>query len=141
MSISEQITKIIQTQTDNNNPPQVITIRKAYNNNTADIETENGTLYNIPCSGTPIDGTQGLLTYNNGDINQPYIILFEDAKTTIQAMGYGEFHINTDGDLILELPNGTPNIFTITDGKLTVTDDPNYEIIDKNIYYNREVIT
>lgn len=141
MSISEQILKIIQNTTDNNNPPQIIRIRKAYNNKTADIETENGTLYNIPCSGQPIENTQGLLTYNNGDINQPYIILFEDATTHIKAMGYGEFHINTEGELIVELPNGTPNIFTITDGKLTVTDDPNYEIKDKNIYYNKEEIT
>ena len=138
MTITDQITTLIQTLTDNNNPPQIITIRKTYNNNTADIETENGTLYNIPCSGQPITNTKALLTYNNGDINQPYLLLFEDAKTTIQSMGYGEFHINTEGELIIELPNGITNPFTITNGKLTVTDDPNYEIIDKNIYYNRE---
>ena len=141
MTITDQITTLIQTLTDNNHPPTIITIRKTYTNNTADIETENGTLYNIPCSGTPIPNTQALLTYNNGDINQPYIILFEDAKTTIQSMGYGEFHINNEGDLIIELPNGITNPFQInTNGELTVTDDSNYEIIDKNIYYNRSEI-
>ena len=62
--------------TGNNNPPQIVTIRKGYANNTADIITKNGILKNVKCSGTPIAGDEALLTYDNGDMQTPFILLF-----------------------------------------------------------------
>ena len=144
MSLTEEIQAIISSMTDNNYPPQIITIRKAYTNNTADIITDNGILTNIPCSGKPVQDTKAMLTFNNGDMQDPYLILFEDAKITIQALGLGEFYIKDDGILYVELPNGIENIFKISEGTLYVNLPEgvtnNYEIKDNDLYYEREVL-
>ena len=144
MSISEQIEVMINNLTDNNHPPQIVTITKAYNNNTADIITDNGILTNIPCSGKPVQDTQAMLTFNNGDMQNPYLILFEDARITIQALGLGEFYIKDDGILYVELPNGIENPFKISEGTLCVNLPEgvtnNYEIKDNDLYYEREVL-
>lgn len=139
MSISEQIEVMITSLTDNNNPPQIITIKEAYTDNTVDIEHQNGTINkSIRASGRGVKGGKGLLTYENGDQNQPYIILFEDAETTINALGLGLFHIH-DGNLYVELPNGITNPFSINSGKLYVSLSGNndYEIKGKDLYYER----
>ena len=141
MSISDEITTIIQSLTDNNIPPQIVTIKKAYNTQKCDITTEQGTLRNIRCSGLPIQDTTGLLIYENGDQQSPFVLLFNDAETIIHSLGLGLFNINEDGDLTVELPNSMTNIFNINeDGDLTVTltGTNNYSINNEgDITYDR----
>lgn len=76
MGIGEQIETIVTSMTGNNNPPQIVTIRKGYANNTADIITKNGILKNVKCSGQAIAGDNALLTYDNGDMQTPFVLLF-----------------------------------------------------------------
>lgn len=76
MGIGEQIETIVNSMTGNNNPPQVVTIRKAYDNNTVDIITKDGVLKNVRCSGEGTAGDNALLTYDNGDMQTPFVLLF-----------------------------------------------------------------
>lgn len=139
MAISEQIEIMIGSLTGNNVPPELVTIKKTYSNNSADvIKTNNELLTGIKCSGLAVEGGQGLLVHRE---NSPFIILFEDARQTAQALGLGLFYIN-DGDLFVELPNGIENPFTITNGVLTVEIDGenNYTLVNNDLKYNREVL-
>ena len=141
MSISEQIETMINSLTDNNIPSQLVTITKAYPNKTCDINTNKGSLRNIRCSGLAIPDTTGLLIYENGDQQSPFVLLFTEAETIIHSLGLGLFNITEDGDLTVELPNSMNNIFTINeDGNLTVTltGTNNYNINDEgDITYDR----
>ena len=141
MTIADEITTIIQSLTDNNIPPQIVTITKGYNKPICDITTQTGTLRNIRCSGLAIPNTTGLLIYENGDEHSPFVILFTEAETIIHSLGLGLFKITDDGDLTVELPNSMNNIFTINeDGDLTVTLDGtnNYSInTDGDCIYDR----
>lgn len=139
MAIGEQIEIMIDSLTGNNVPPELVTIKKAYSNNSADIiKANNEVLQGIKCSGLAVEGGQGLLVHRE---NSPFIILFEDARQTAQALGLGLFYIN-NGDLFVELPNGIENPFTITDGDLTVEIDGenNYTLNNKELKYKREVL-
>jgi len=139
MAIGEQIEIMIDNLTGNNVPPELVTIKKAYSNNSADvIKANNEVLQGIKCSGLAVEGGQGLLVHRE---NSPFIILFEDARQTAQALGLGLFYIN-NGDLFVELPNGIENPFTITDGDLTVEIDGenNYTLDNKELKYKREVL-
>lgn len=140
MSISEQIEIMIQTLTNNNHPPQIITITRTYPKNIVDIQLPDGTIQKeVKSSGRGVTGGKGLLCYNQGSQTQPYIILFEDADQTITSLGLGRFYIHDD-ELYVELPNNTSNPFTLVDGDLTVTSDEtvnNYELKDNDIYYER----
>ena len=141
MTIADEITTIIQSLTDNNIPPQIVTILKGYNKPICDIQTQTSTLRNIRCSGLAIPDTTGLLIYENGDEHSPFIILFTDAETIIHSLGLGLFKINEDGDLTVELQNSMNNIFQINEeGELTATLDGtnNYSInTDGDCIYDR----
>ena len=128
MSIVEQIETIVKDLTNNNHPPQLVTITKAYNKPICDINTPNGDYKNIPCSGKAIQNTKGLLTYTNGEQDKPFVILFQDAETIIHSLGLGLFTIGTDGNLYIELPNGVENTFTINENGDLTTTEPNYNI-------------
>ena len=139
MAIGEQIEIMIQSLTGNNTPPELVTIKKSYSNNVADvIKANNEVLLGIKCSGLAVEGGEGLLVHRE---NLPFIILFEDARQTAQALGLGLFFIN-DGDLFVELPNGIKNPFTITNRVLTVELDGenNYTLVNNELKYKREVL-
>lgn len=139
MAIGEQIEIIVQSLTGNNVPPELITIKKSYSNNSADvIKSNNELLTGIKCSGLAIEGEQGLLVHRK---NSPFIILFEDARQTAQALGLGLFYIN-NGDLFVELPNGIDNPFSIVNGvlKVELDGDNNYTLVNKELKYEREVL-
>lgn len=79
MSISEQIETIVQSMTDNNHPPTLVTIKKAYNERICDIITNNGTIMKrVKCSNLAVEDTLALLTYEDGDPNRPFVLLFTD---------------------------------------------------------------
>ena len=113
MSLSGEIETMINALTGNNHPPQIVEVTKAYSNKTCDVRNETIELQRIECSGLAINGGKGLLTYQEGNSNNPFVLLFEDAENTIQSLGLGRFHIDTDGDLYVELPNNAENIFSI----------------------------
>lgn len=139
MAIGEQIEIIVSSLTGNNIPPELVKIKKAYSNNSADVIKTNGDLLEgIKCSGLAVEDTEGLLVHRE---NAPFIILFEDARQTAQSLGLGLFYIK-DNDLFVELPNGINNPFTITNGNLTVelNGDNNYTIVNTELKYNREVL-
>lgn len=139
MAIGEQIEIIVSSLTGNNTPPELVTIKKAYSNNSADVIKANDELLTgIKCSGLAVEGGNGLLVHRE---TSPLVILFEDARQTAQALGLGLFYINND-DLFVELPNGIDNPFTINDGDLTVELDGenNYTLDNKELKYKREVL-
>lgn len=139
MAIGKQIEIIVDSLTGNNVPPEVVKIKKAYSNNSADvIKPNNEVLNGIKCSGLGVEGEQGLLVHRE---NSPFIILFEDARQTAQALGLGLFYIN-DGDLFVELPNGIDNPFSIVNGvlKVEIDGENNYSLDNKELKYNREVL-
>lgn len=138
MAIGEQIEIIVNSLTGNNIPPELVTIKKSYSNNSADVIKSNNEILNgVKCSGLSIEGEQGLLVHRE---NSPFIILFEDARQTAQALGLGLFYIN-DSDLFVELPNGIDNPFSIVNGVLKVELDGtnNYALVNNELKYNREV--
>ncbi len=139
MVIGEQIEIMIDSLTGNNTPPELVTIKKAYSNNSADVIKANGELLTgIKCSGLAVEDGNGLLVHRE---NSPLVILFEDARQTAQALGLGLFYIN-NGDLFVELPNGIDNPFTISNGVLKVELDGenNYILDNKELKYKREVL-
>lgn len=120
MSIMEQIEIAIDDRTGNNIPVEVVSIIKSYSDNTCDIMSSKGNYRNVQCSGLAVEGAKGLLVYEDGKQDKPFVILFEDAETTITSLGLGKFHIH-EGDLYVELPEGVPNPFSINeDGDLIV---------------------
>ena len=79
MTISEQIETIITSMTDNNYPPQLVTITKAYNERICDITTNTGeVMKRVRCSNLAVEDTIALLTYPDGDQNKPFVLLFTD---------------------------------------------------------------
>lgn len=134
MSLADEISTMITTLTGNNNPPIVVTVNKAYSTNHVDITLPNGDIIeNVEASGRGVTNTTALFIQSE---NKPFVLLFEDATTTINSLGLGLFYIN-DGDLYLELPIGASNNFNISDGDLTVTDLTGYKIVNNNLTYER----
>lgn len=79
MSIGEQIESIIYSVTDNNIPPQVISILKVYPDNTCDIITNNNAIMrNIRCTGSVDNTGKGLLVFEDGKQDKPYVLLSTD---------------------------------------------------------------
>ena len=78
MSIGKQIETIVEDMTGNNIPPEIVSIKKAYTAHICDILTNNGILRKIRCNGVAIPETKGLLFYNEGNPNSPYVILLEN---------------------------------------------------------------
>lgn len=139
MPIGEQIEIIVSSLTGNNVPPELVTIKKSYSNNSADvIKANNEILTGIKCSGLAVEDGEGLLVHRE---NLPFVILFEDARQTAQALGLGLFYIK-DNDLFVELPNGIDNPFTITNNVLQVEIDGenNYTLDNNELKYKREVL-
>ena len=82
MSIAQQIESIVSSMTDNNIPPKLVTIIKGYDKAICDIQTDNGILKNIQCSTLAAAGDNGLLVYNNGEENKPFVIVFKESKNS-----------------------------------------------------------
>lgn len=106
------------------------TITNVNKDNTVDCREDDGTLHknvinstNLPLS---IDDTV-LLSFIDNNIYNPMITGGVNVKCAddnmIYALGLGKFHINDDGDLIVTLPIGVENYFSLEDGDLIVTVD------------------
>lgn len=126
MSIVSQVENIVNSMTGNNNPPQIVTIRKAYNNNTADIITKNGVLRNVRCSSKADNQDKGLLIFEDGDMQSPFVILFNspENKLDFKLIPYNE---NPEGIMCFKHDDGeirsldiNLNIETLNNGYLKI---------------------
>jgi len=109
-TIGELIDDRIKTISNNNPPPEPAKIIKVYDNNHADVQTNKHTIRYIECIGNPTNNNKGIIIYKNGDPNQPLLITHTTSQS-INAVGY--FTINNDGHLIVELPDGYTNPYSI----------------------------
>lgn len=90
------------------------------NDNTVDCKEDDGTIHKNVINSTNfnlnIDDTV-LLGFVDNNIYNPMITGGVNVKgaddTMIYALGLGKFNINSDGDLILTLPIGVNNYFSI----------------------------
>lgn len=96
------------------------TITNINNDNTVDCKEDDGTIHKNVINSTNfnlnIDDTV-LLGFVDNNIYNPMITGGVNVKgaddTMIYALGLGKFNINSDGDLILTLPIGVDNYFSI----------------------------
>ena len=112
-TIADHIIDIIKAEANNNPAPETGTITKIYTNGFVDILL-NGNLHRyIESIGTPTLNSKALLVYINGDLNTPIVIPPNNntGNGSINAVGY--FTINNDGHLIVELPDGFSNPYSI----------------------------
>ena len=58
-----------------NNPPQLGTITKIYNDGYIDIQTTEGTLPHLECIGTPTLNKKGLIVFINNEPNNIIVVV------------------------------------------------------------------
>ena len=145
-TLADQIVIIAKDEIGKLPVSQYCTIIKTYENGYADIRITNtqDIIEYVKCIGDNTLGINGILTFLNGDFNNPIIITDNSRQNelnTIIALGLGLFTIREDGHLWVELPMGIENYFTIEDDHLMVTLPEgaanDYEIINKQLIYHR----
>lgn len=97
-----------------------VTITEVNPDSTVNCKEDNGTVHKNVINSTNLNLSRDdtvLLGFINNNIYDPMIMGGVDVKhaddTLIFALGLGKFNINTDGDLILTLPIGVENYFSI----------------------------
>lgn len=146
-TFADELLTLVQAEANNNPAPEHCTIVNQYNDGYVDVLLTdiNDIIKHVPTIGDNTIGSQGVICYLNGDINNQIVIVDntkQNELNTILALGLGLFTIREDGHLWVELPMGISNPFTIDDnGHLIVTipeDASNdYEIIDNHLIYHR----
>lgn len=58
-----------------NNPPQIGTITKIYNDGYIDIQTPDGTIKHLECIGTPVLNKKGLIIFVNNEENNLIVVV------------------------------------------------------------------
>lgn len=110
------------------------------NNMVADVEVAEGILEKIQCIGVPRVNEECMIIYENNDPDYPICIPIVNNDSDIaKAMGYGAFSIDDQGNLLVELPEGQPNPFSLVNGELLIdgellTDADKYSIINGHCY-------
>ena len=143
----DEIITLVQSEANNNPAPEHCTIVNKYTDGYVDIllTDVNDIIKHVPTIGDNTIGSEGVICYLNGNINNQIVIVDntkQNELNTIFALGLGLFTIKSDGHLWVELPMGISNPFTINnEGHLIVTipeDASNdYEIKDKHLIYHR----
>lgn len=107
----------------------------------ADVEVADGILEKIKCIGVPKINEECMIIYENNDYNSPVCIpVVNNDSDVAKAMGYGAFSIDDQGNLLVELPEGQPNPFSInSNGELLIdgsllTDGDKYNITNGHCY-------
>lgn len=106
----------------------------------ADVEVANGILEKIQCIGIPKLNSDCMIIYENNNPDTPICIPIVNNDSDIaKAMGYGAFSIDNEGNLLVELPEGQPNPFSLVNGDLLIdgellNDADKYSIINKHCY-------
>lgn len=139
VTIAEDVVSKIPTNID-------CTVIKNYDaGNYVDIRLSDDTILKyIQCVGSNKIGENGLLTFLNGDNNNPLVItgnnLVND-ENTILALGLGRFTISKDdGDLYVELPQNVENIFSINENGDLIVELPDGATNDYHINENGDLI-
>lgn len=107
----------------------------------ADVEVANGILEKIQCIGIPQPNSDCMIIYENNNPDTPICIPIVNNDSDIaKAMGYGAFSIDDQGNLLVELPEGQPNPFSInSNGELLIdgsllSDGDKYHITNGHCY-------
>lgn len=107
----------------------------------ADVEVANGILEKIQCIGIPTINSDCMIIYENNNPDTPICIPIVNNDSDIaKAMGYGAFSIDDQGNLLVELPEGQPNPFSInSNGELLIdgsllSDGDKYHITNGHCY-------
>ena len=107
----------------------------------ADVEVANGILEKIQCIGIPQLNSDCMIIYENNNPDTPICIPIVNNDSDIaKAMGYGAFSIDDQGNLLVELPEGQPNPFSInSNGELLIdgsllSDGDKYHITNGHCY-------
>lgn len=121
-----------------------VTVTNVNTDNTIDCREDNGTIHKNVINTTnlilSIDDIV-LLNFIDNDIHQPMITGGVNVKHAddlmIHALGLGKFQIDSNGDLIVTLPNGIDNYFSINNGDLIIDTEESeaskYNINDKGV--------
>ena len=143
--VLEQIQQIIDDRLAELPSPETgIVINTTLENNmVADVEVAEGILEKIQCIGVPKINEECMIIYENNDYNSPVCIpVVNNDSDVAKAMGYGAFSIDDQGNLLVELPEGQPNPFSINsngelliDGEL-LSDGDQYSVINGHCYKN-----
>ena len=119
MGLLDTIKDITQDTIDSQ--PQTLygTVTKYYDGSCT-VETDDGILENIQCVNIPKIGTACILipvedTYN-------CIPNEIDDTTSLYAMGLGKFKVDENGDLLLDLPIGVENYFSLNNNGDLIVD-------------------
>ena len=126
-TLAEEIITIIEAHSNNNPAPTTGTITRTYTDgNYADVETEDGTHRYVPVIGNNAIDTDGVIIYIDGDLNNPLLITSGGGSSggTV-ILGTGAFSINTNGHLIVELPDGVDNPYYINSNGHLIYDTHN----------------
>ena len=121
MGLLDTMTGVAQDTIDQQPKPLNGTV-KAYYDGAVTVETTDGVMENIQCSGVPKINCACLLV----PVDDTYVCIPNEVDDTamIYAMGLGKFSINGDGDLIYSLPIGVENYFNVdSNGDLIVSLD------------------
>lgn len=97
-----------------------VTITEVNEDQTVNCKEDNGTVHKNVINSTNLNLSRDdtvLLGFINNNIYDPMILGGVEVKnaddTLIFALGLGKFEINSDGDLLLTLPIGVENYFSI----------------------------
>lgn len=75
-TLADEIITIVKSVSNNNPPPETVTITKTYEDNYVDIQFEDGgTLNYVPSNAKGSKNDIGVCVYLNGNIGNPFIIL------------------------------------------------------------------
>ena len=112
-----------------------VTVIKVNPDNTVDCQEDNSTIHKNVINSTNLTlsiGDTVLLSFIDNNIYNPMITGGVEVKnaddTMIYALGLGKFHIDNNGDLIVELPIGVDNYFSLIDGDLIVDLDDSHAL-------------
>ena len=142
--VLEQIQQIIDDRLAELPSPETgIVINTTLENNmVADVEVAEGILEKIQCIGVPRVNEKCMIIYENNDPDYPICIPIVNNDSDIaKAMGYGAFSIDDQNNLLVELPEGQPNPFSLVNGELLIdgellSDADQYSVINGHCYKN-----
>jgi hypothetical protein len=101
-------------------PSTMTGVVKSYQDGAVTVETSDGLMENIKCVNIPKIGSACLLV----PVESEYQCIPNEIDDTasIFAMGLGKFHIDENGDLIVDLPIGVSNYFSIDNNGHLIVD-------------------
>lgn len=142
--VLEQIQQIVDDRLAELPSPETgIVINTTLENNmVADVEVAEGILEKIQCIGVPRVNEKCMIIYENNDPDYPICIPIVNNDSDIaKAMGYGAFSIDDQNNLLVELPEGQPNPFSLVNGELLIdgellSDADQYSVINGHCYKN-----